>query len=70
MHDLPPRIVAAQPRAHSTTRFSYRAGVDASRRELVLKALSQTGGNRAAAAKVLGVQRTYLLKLMKALGID
>ena len=70
VHDLPPRIVAAQPTAHSTTRFSYRAGVDASRRELVLKALSQTGGNRAAAAKVLGIQRTYLLKLMKALGID
>jgi DNA-binding NtrC family response regulator len=69
VHDLPPRIVAAQPQAPAG-RFSYRAGVDASRRELVLKALSQTGGNRAAAAKVLGIQRTYLLKLMKALGID
>jgi len=69
VHDLPPRIVAAQPKAPAG-RFSYRAGVDASRRELVLKALSQTGGNRAAAAKVLGIQRTYLLKLMKALGID
>jgi DNA-binding NtrC family response regulator len=69
VHDLPPRIVAAQPKAPAG-RFSYRAGVDASRRELVMKALSQTGGNRAAAAQVLGIQRTYLLKLMKALGIE
>jgi DNA-binding NtrC family response regulator len=69
LHDLPPRIAAAQAKAPAG-RFSYRAGIDASRRELVLKALRQTGGNRAAAAKVLGIQRTYLLKLMKALGID
>jgi len=69
VHDLPPRIAAAQSKA-PTGRFSYRAGVDASRRELVLKALKQTNGNRAAAAKVLGIQRTYLLKLMKALGIE
>jgi DNA-binding NtrC family response regulator len=61
--------VAAQPKA-PTGRFSYRAGLDASRRDLVLTALGQTGGNRAAAAKVLGIQRTYLLKLMKALGIE
>ena len=69
LHNLPPRIVAAQPKAPAG-RFSYRAGMDASRRDLVLKALTQTGGNRAAAAKVLGIQRTYLLKLMKALGIE
>jgi len=69
VHDLPPRIAAAQSKA-PTGRFSYRAGVDASRRELVLKALKQTNGNRAAAAKVLGIQRTYMLKLMKALGIE
>ena len=69
VHDLPPRIVAAQAKA-PLGRFSYRAGVDASRRELVLKALKQTSGNRAAAAKVLGIQRTYLLKLIKALGIE
>jgi len=69
LHHLPPRIVAAQPTA-PIGRFSYRAGLDASRRDLVLTALGQTGGNRAAAAKVLGIQRTYLLKLMKALGIE
>jgi DNA-binding NtrC family response regulator len=69
LHDLPPRIVAARAKAPAG-RFSYHAGVNASRRELVLKALRQTGGNRAAAAKVLGIQRTYLLKLMKALGVE
>jgi DNA-binding NtrC family response regulator len=69
VHDLPPRIIAAQPRTHADT-FSYRSAMDASKRDAVLKALAQTQGNRAAAAKVLGIRRSYLLKLIKALGID
>jgi DNA-binding NtrC family response regulator len=69
VYDLPPRVVASAPKA-PPGHLSYREGVDASKRELVLKALSQTRGNRAAAAKVLGIQRTYLSKLVKALGID
>jgi len=69
LHDLPPRIIAAEPRMRSDT-FSYRGAMNATKREAVLRALAQTQGNRAAAAKLLGVQRSYLLKLMKALGID
>jgi DNA-binding NtrC family response regulator len=69
LHDLPQRIIAAEPNPRSDT-FSYRGAMDASKREAVLKALAQTHGNRAAAAKLLGVQRSYLLKLIKALGID
>ncbi|MBI2996830.1 MAG: sigma-54-dependent Fis family transcriptional regulator, partial [Deltaproteobacteria bacterium] len=69
LHDLPPRIIAAEPRTRSDT-FSYRVAMDATKREVVLKALAQTQGNRAAAAKLLGLRRTYLLKLIKALGID
>ena len=69
LHDLPPRVIAAEPRTRSDT-FSYRGAMDASKREVVLRALAQTRGNRAAAAKLLGVRRTYLLKLIKALGID
>jgi len=63
------RVIAAEPRTRSDT-FSYRGAMDASKREVVLRALAQTRGNRAAAAKLLGVRRTYLLKLIKALGID
>jgi transcriptional regulator of acetoin/glycerol metabolism len=44
--------------------------MDATKREVVLKALAQTQGKRAAAAKLLGIRRSYLLKLMKALEIE
>jgi DNA-binding NtrC family response regulator len=69
LHDLPARVIAAEAKMRSNS-FSYRGAMDASKREAVLKALAQTQGNRAAAAKLLGVQRSYLLKLIKALGIE
>ena len=49
--------------------LSYRDGMNAARRLLILKALSRTQGNRAAAAKLLGLESKYLLKLMKSLEI-
>jgi DNA-binding NtrC family response regulator len=67
--DLPPSIVAME-RTVSSNDFSYREGVNAARRELVLKALSKTSGNRSAAAKMLGLEAKYLLKLMKSLRIE
>jgi len=51
-------------------RLSYREGVNAARKELVLKALAKTQGNRAAAAKLLGLEAKYFLKLMKSLRIE
>jgi DNA-binding NtrC family response regulator len=67
--DLPARIVAAQSEPHSDG-ISYRDGMDAYRRQLVMRALSQTQGNRAAAARALGLHEKYLLRLMKALQIS
>ena len=49
--------------------LSYRDGMNAARRLLILKALSRTQGNRTAAAKLLGLESKYLLKLMKSLEI-
>jgi DNA-binding NtrC family response regulator len=49
---------------------SYREGVNAARKEIVLKALSHTQGNRAAAAKLLGLESKYFLKLIKSLQIE
>jgi transcriptional regulator with PAS, ATPase and Fis domain len=49
---------------------SYRQGLDAARRELLLKALATTHGNRSAAAKLLGLEAKYFLKLMKSLRIE
>jgi DNA-binding NtrC family response regulator len=50
--------------------LNYRDGVSEARKQLVVKALALTSGNRAAAAKVLGLEAKYLLKLMKSLGIE
>jgi transcriptional regulator with PAS, ATPase and Fis domain len=49
--------------------FSYRSAVDNFRRELVAKVLAQTRGNRAAAAKSLGLHEKSLLRLIKALRV-
>jgi transcriptional regulator with GAF, ATPase, and Fis domain len=43
--------------------------VAAYKRELLLRALAQAQGNHAVAAKTLGLQRTYLQRLLKALRI-
>jgi transcriptional regulator with GAF, ATPase, and Fis domain len=44
--------------------------MNAARKLLILKALSRTQGNRAAAAKLLGLESKYLLKLIKSLEIE
>jgi two-component system, NtrC family, response regulator AtoC len=49
---------------------SYRDGVDNARRELLIKALRKTDGNRAAAARLLDLESKYFLKLLKTLGIE
>jgi two-component system, NtrC family, response regulator AtoC len=49
--------------------FSYRSAVDNFRRALVAKVLGETRGNRAAAAKSLGLHEKSLLRLIKALRV-
>jgi DNA-binding NtrC family response regulator len=48
----------------------FHDAVNNHRRSLILEALTRAQGNRAVAAKNLGLHRTHLLKLIKALGID
>lgn len=69
LQDLSPRVVAAEPRTRADS-LLYREAIDAYRRQLILRALTQTQGNRAAAAKALGLQRTYLSRLIKTLRIS
>jgi hypothetical protein len=38
--------------------------------EVIRRALAAAGGNRTHAARLLGLQRTYLLRLMRDRGID
>ena len=50
--------------------FSYRQAVDSARADVIKRALAHTHGNRAAAARTLGLHKTHLLNLMKTLGIE
>jgi len=68
LHHLPARVVGAQP-ATGPDETSYHDAINAYRRELLVRALATAQGNRAAAAKALGLHRTHLMKLMKALQI-
>jgi DNA-binding NtrC family response regulator len=67
--DLSPRREAAAPSV-STDELSYRHALDAARAEVIRRALVSTQGNRAAAARALGLHKTHLLNLMKSLRIE
>jgi DNA-binding NtrC family response regulator len=68
LHELPPRVVAAESR-WAVDEISYQKAVNAYRRELILRVLERHQGNRTAAAKGLGLRRTSLLRLLRALRI-
>ena len=71
VEDLSPGIGGAEAEVDTrSTSPSYHESVDEYRREVIVNALAQTQGNRAAAARLLGLQRSYLLKLMKSFNIS
>jgi DNA-binding NtrC family response regulator len=67
--DLPMEILATTSEPAENGSLSYQEATDRHRRELIIKTLQQTGGNRSAAAKLLGLERSYFLKLMKTFEI-
>ena len=69
LSELPVQIVA-NGAACSSDDLSYRHALEAAKRGIVIKALAHTNGNRAAAARVLGLHKTHLLDLIKSLGIE
>ena len=69
VHHLPARVLGTQP-ANVPKELSYHNAINSYRRELIVRALADTQGNRAAAAKALGMHRTHLMKLLKALKIS
>jgi DNA-binding NtrC family response regulator len=70
IEDLSPGIGAAEVEIDNRpTPVSYHESIDEYRREVIVNALAQTQGNRAAAARLLGLQRSYLLRLIKAFRI-
>jgi DNA-binding NtrC family response regulator len=68
-NDLPSRLFNNEVVATTET-LCYREGINAARKELVMRALRKTDGNRAAAAKLLGLESKYFLKLIKSLRIE
>jgi DNA-binding NtrC family response regulator len=68
VEDLPATIASRDSLEPSVG--SYSQNIEAYRRQVIIKALSEAQGNRAAAAKALGLQRTYLSRLIKTLRIS
>ena len=48
---------------------TFRDAVIAFKRQLLVDTLATTAGNRTSAARVLGLQRTYLQRLIRELGV-
>ncbi len=67
--DLPAGL-EGESTASTSEDVSYHDGVNAARKGMVINALRKTGGNRAAAARLLGLEAKYFLRLMKSLGIE
>lgn len=55
---------------HKLPTHAYHKEVENFRRELLTRTLLAHCGNRTHAAKALGLQRTYLLRLIRELGIQ
>ena len=69
LSDLPAQIVS-NGAERSSDDLSYRHALEAAKRGIVIKALAHTNGNRAAAARVLGLHKTHLLDLIKSLELN
>ena len=67
--DLPLEVLATGAAKQPGGPLNYHENIEDYRRELVRQALQQSDGNRSAAAKLLGVDRSYFQKLLKALDI-
>jgi DNA-binding NtrC family response regulator len=69
VQDLPSRVVASVVRPPIDGR-SYRDAMEDHRKQLILVALERCRGNRAAAARLLGLHEKYFLRLLKSLDIS
>ncbi|MGZ8466613.1 MAG: sigma-54-dependent transcriptional regulator [Candidatus Binatia bacterium] len=69
-NDLPVEILAVSRPITANAHLNYQETVDEYRREVIVKTLQQSNGNRTAAAKLLGLDRAYFQKLLKSFGIN
>lgn len=67
--DIVPSIASTEVK-DTPEKLSYHEAIDDHRRNVIIQALATTHGNRAAAARLLRLERSYLLKLMKSFQIN
>jgi DNA-binding NtrC family response regulator len=68
-HDLPISAAESENYSDGPPEGSYHQSVLDFKREFLRSALAQAGGNQTRAAEALGLQRTYLSRLLKDLGV-
>jgi len=66
---MQPPAVAPGPAPASRQALGFHGAVSEFKRHLIEATLHQLGGNRTRAARALGLQRTYLLRLIRELGV-
>jgi DNA-binding NtrC family response regulator len=64
-----PPPAAPSPPPQPSRPIGYHGAVDEFKRRLIEATLHQVRGNRTHAARALGLQRTYLLRLIRDLGV-
>lgn len=66
---LPEKMLRVLPDANKTDETTLEGAVSAVRRRLIMEALQAEGDNKVAAAKRLGISRSYLHRLINEFGI-
>ncbi len=61
---LPERMLRALPDANATDESTLEGAAAALKRRMILRALQSEGGSKVAAAKRLGISRSYLHRLI------
>ena len=69
MNTMPAPTTTSTAAATLPRPLGYHGAVSDFKRRLIEATLHQMRGNRTHAARVLGLQRTYLLRLMRELGV-
>ena len=67
--DLPETVLESAP-SESAPAGEFHAAVAETKRQLIRKALTQSGGNHTKAARCLGLQRNYLHRLIRNLNLQ
>ncbi len=66
---MQPPLASPDPAPMPRAVLGFHGAVSEFKRHLIEATLHQVGGNRTRAARALGLQRTYLLRLIRDLGV-